>query len=59
MRVHPYGSEYDPPTTNPPSPVVHALSENKRPIGFTAWSTKDETPPRKPRKPRRRAQVEK
>ena len=33
-----------------PSITIHVLNENKRPIGFAAWTTEDEKPKRKPRK---------
>lgn len=36
--------------STPPGVTVYALNENKRPIGFAAWSTTDEKPSRKPRK---------
>ena len=34
----------------PPAIIVHAMKENKKPIGFAAWSTEDDKPKRAPRK---------
>ena len=40
------------PDRNPPGIVVHALRENKRPIGFAPWP--EERLPEKPKKKRKK-----
>ena len=47
MKVPAHGSEINPPTTTAPAITIFALNENKRPIGYTAWTLADEKPKRK------------
>lgn len=51
MKV-PAPYEYEP--TQQATITMLPLKENKRPVGFAAWSTEDEKPKRKPR-PRKKA----
>ncbi len=43
-------SDYQYETASPPSVIVHALRENKRPIGYAPWPDEPEPVKRKKRK---------